>query len=103
VTGLVVKGYPHLVVASTSGETALLMARTLQETDSNVVDVIRNVGSVDPNQDECGQDLCRELASLGVRIYTSTNLTRGIESALMKKHQGIMYPTYVVAQILKAP
>jgi uncharacterized protein len=102
VAGIVAEGYAHVVVASTSGETALLMARTLQGTGSNVLAVTHNVGYAGPNQDECGPDLRRELASLGVRIYTGSILTRGIEAALMKKHQGV-YPAYVVAQSLRMP
>ncbi len=100
VAGLVAEGYAHVVVATTSGETALLTAKKLQGTDSSVVAVTHNVGYSGPNQDECGPDMRRELASLGVRIYTGTILTRGIEGALMKKHQGV-YPAYVVAQSLR--
>jgi hypothetical protein len=33
-------------------------------------------------------------------VYTGTILTRGIEAALMKKHQGV-YPAYIVAQSLR--
>ena len=53
-----------------------------------------------PNQDECGLSARKELAALGVSIFTGTILTRGIEAALMKKHQGV-YPAYVVAQSLR--
>jgi uncharacterized protein len=100
VVGLVAEGYTHVVVATTAGETALLAARKLQGTGSHVVAVTHNVGYSGPNQDECGQEMRRELESLGVRIYTGTILTRGIEAALMKKHQGV-YPAYVVAQSLR--
>jgi uncharacterized protein len=98
--GLVAEGYTHVVIATTGGETALLTAKKLQGTGSNVVAVTHNVGYAGPNQDECGPDMRRELESLGVRIYTGTILTRGIEAALMKKHQGV-YPAYVVAQSLR--
>ena len=100
VAGLVAEGYGHVVVATTGGETALLTAQKLQGTGTNVVAVTHNVGYSGPNEDECGPDMRGKLESLGVRIYTGTILTRGIEAALMKKHQGI-YPAYVVAQSLR--
>jgi hypothetical protein len=100
VAELVAEGHTHVVVASTSGETALLAAQKLQGTGSRVVAVTHNVGYGGPNQDECGPDVREKLAALGVRMYTGTILTRGIEAALMKKHQGI-YPAYVVAQSLR--
>jgi uncharacterized protein len=100
VKGLAAEGYAHVVVATTGGETALLAARKLQGTGLNVVAVTHNVGYAGPNEDECSPAIRRELESLGVRIYTGTILTRGIEAALMKKHQGV-YPAYVVAQSLR--
>lgn len=100
VADLVAEGYQHVVVATTSGETAVLLAEKLQGTGAKVVAVTHNAGYAGPNQDECGPDVRSKLASLGVPIFTGTILTRGIEAALMKKHQGI-YPAYIVAQSLR--
>jgi uncharacterized protein len=100
VTELVAEGYAHVVVATTAGETALLVAHKLQGTGSHVVAVTHNVGYAGPNQDECSPETRGKLQSLGVKVYTGTILTRGIEGALMKKHQGV-YPAYVVAQSLR--
>lgn len=100
VAGLVADGFGHVVVATTTGDTALLAAQKLQGTGANVVAVTHNAGYAGPNQDECGPDARAKLAAMGVRIYTGTILTRGIEGALMKKHQGV-YPAYVVAQSLR--
>lgn len=100
VSNLVKEGFSHLVVATTGGETALLFARSLQGKNVNIAAVTHNVGYAGPNQDECSADRRGELEALGVRIFTGTILTRGIEAALMKKHQGV-YPAYVVAQSLR--
>jgi uncharacterized protein len=100
VSDLVDEGLSHVVVATTGGETGLLLARKLQGKNVNLVAVTHNVGYAGPNKDECDRDARLELESLGVRIFTGTILTRGIEAALMKKHQGV-YPAYVVAQSLR--
>jgi uncharacterized protein len=100
VAGLAGEGYTHVVVATTGGETALAVARKLEGKGAAVVAVTHNVGYSGPNEDECPGNARQELASLGVRVFTGTILTRGIEAALMKKHQGI-YPGYIVAQSLR--
>lgn len=100
VAGLVEEGYHHVVVATTGGDTALALARRLQGKSVHLVAVTHNVGYAGPNEDECPPSAREELASLGVKVYTGTILTRGIEAALMKKHQGV-YPSYIVAQTLR--
>jgi hypothetical protein len=86
--------------STTGGETALLAERRLQATggERRGRDP-HNVGYARPNEDECGSDMRRELASLGVRIHTGSILTRGIEAGPMNKHQCV-HPAYVVAQSL---
>ncbi|MBI5251093.1 MAG: hypothetical protein HY912_16515 [Desulfomonile tiedjei] len=100
VKNLVGEGFSHVVVATTSGRTALAFAKELQGKKVNLVAVTHNVGYGGPDQDECEPAARIELESLGVRIFTGTILTRGIEAALMKKHQGV-YPAYIVAQSLR--
>lgn len=100
VSRLVAEGFSHVVVATTSGETALRVAKRLRGTALNMVAVTQNVGYSGPNQAECSASTRRELESLGMKIFTGTILTRGIEGALMQKHQGV-YPAYIVAQTLR--
>jgi uncharacterized protein len=100
VSRLAKEGFSHVVVATTSGETALGLANRLRGTSLNIVAVTQNVGYSGPNKAECSASTRGELESLGVKIFTGTILTRGIEGALMKKHQGV-YPAYIVAQALR--
>ena len=100
VSQLVAEGFSHVVIATTSGETALRLAKQLRGKSINLVAVTHNVGYTGPNQDECPASARQELESLGVKIFTGTMLTRGIEAALMKNHQGV-YPAYIVAQSLR--
>jgi len=100
VKGLVAEGFAHVVVATTSGETAIVVAQALQGTPVRLVAVTHNVGFGEPNTDNCPPEAREQLEALGVRVFTGTILTRSIEAAFMKKHQGI-YPTYIVAETLR--
>jgi uncharacterized protein len=100
VRNLVREGYTHVVVATTSGETGVRFAEALQNTQARVVAVTHNIGFSGPNQDDCSPEARRRMEELGVRIFTGTILTRTIESAFMKKHQGV-YPSYIVAETLR--
>jgi hypothetical protein len=100
VSGLVNEGYANVVVATTGGDTAIQFGKALQGKPVNLVAVTHNVGFGKPNQDDCTPEARKELESLGVKVFTGTILTRSIETAFMKKHQGI-YPTYIVAETLR--
>ena len=100
VSGLLNEGLSHLVVATTAGETGLLFAKKFEGKALNMVAVTHNVGYAGPNQDECSAEARQELTRLGVKIFTGTILSRGIEASFMKKHQGV-YLGYVVAQSLR--
>jgi hypothetical protein len=97
---LVDEGFAHVVVATTGGDTGIACGKLLQGTGANVVAVTHNVGFNKPNVDECPPEARRQMESLGVKIFTGTILTRSIERAFMKKHQGI-YPAYIVAETLR--
>ena len=100
VSDLVNEGFRHVVVATTGGATAILFGKRLQTTGVNLVAVTHNVGFGKPNEDDCSPGARKELEALGVRVFTGTILTRSIETAFMKKHQGV-YPTYIVAETLR--
>ena len=100
VDGLVNEGFAHVVVATTGGDTGMLFGRKLHGKDVNVVAVTHNMGFASPNVDDCPPEARKAMEALGVKIFTGTILTRSIESAFMKKHQGV-YPTYIVAETLR--
>jgi uncharacterized protein len=100
VSGLVDEGFSNLVVATTAGETALLFAKALKDKAVNMVAVTHNVGYAGQNVDECPAEARQELTRRGVKIFTGTILSRGIEASFMQKHQGV-YLGYVVAQTLR--
>ncbi len=94
------EGYEDAVVASTSGNTGVMAARTLQAEDANLVVVAHSVGFLAPNQDQFSDDAHQEITRLGGRIYKGTILTHSIETALAKEFSGD-YPTTLVANTLR--
>jgi hypothetical protein len=97
---LVDEGFEHVVVATTGGDTAIACGKALQGTRINLVAVTHNVGFGKPNTDDCSPEARLEMESLGIKVFTGTILTRSIEHAFMKKHQGV-YPAYIVAETLR--
>jgi hypothetical protein len=100
VQSLVDEGFGHVVVATTEGGTGLAFAKGLQGKKVNLVAVTHNVGFDQPNENQCPKEARNQMESLGVKVFTGTILTRSIETALMRKHQGV-YPVYIVAETLR--
>jgi hypothetical protein len=100
VQSLVDEGFSHVVVATTEGVTGLSFAKGLQGKEAKLVAVTHNVGFDRPNEDQCPQEVRKQMEALGATVFTGTILTRSIETALMRKHQGV-YPTYIVAETLR--
>ena len=94
------EGYKDVIVASTSGKTGAMAARTLQDMDVNLVIVAHSVGFLGPNQDQFSEDSYQEIIRLGAHIYKGTILTHSIETALAKEFSG-SYPTILVANTLR--
>ncbi len=90
----------HVIVASTTGETALLFAEALKEADVNLVVVTHSYGFKEPNTIEMPDDVRKQIESIGAKVYTGTMITHSLETALAKQFSGV-YPTLLVAQSLR--
>jgi len=90
----------HIVVASTTGKTALTFHHALKETSGVLVIVTHSVGFKESGKDEFDQDVRRLLSQDGIPIYTGTILTHSLEKSLMDDFQGI-YPGYIIANTLR--
>lgn len=100
VDNLVNEGYKDVVIASTSGETGLLVARRLKGKGVNLVIVGHNIGFREPNQNEFSHDAHKEIIELGGHIYRGTILTHSLETGLAAKFSGT-YPTILIANTLR--
>jgi uncharacterized protein len=93
-------GLTYVVIASTTGKTALSFYRCLKETSAKLVIVTHSIGFKEPGKDEFDQDTRKHLVQEGVPLYTGTILTHSIEKSLMDDFHGI-YPGYIIANTLR--
>jgi len=94
------EGFKHVVVASTTGASAVCMQQALSGKKVNLVAVTHSYGFKEPNSLELPEQTRKELEDKGVKICTTTILTHSIETAFAEKGQGV-YPTQVVAHSLR--
>ena len=92
--------FEHVVLASTTGDSAQRMVHALEGFDVNVVAVTHSAGFKEINIQEFDPKLRTSLESQGVRILTATILTHSLETALSAKFQGV-FPTQVIAHALR--
>ncbi|MDA8092134.1 MAG: hypothetical protein M0Z61_18160 [Nitrospiraceae bacterium] len=93
-------GYRHLVLATTTGDTALAMGAALNAPDMNVVAVTHSAGFKEPNTMDLAHDIREQIISTGIKIFTGPMLTHSLETSLNHKFNGI-YPTMIIGQSLK--
>ncbi|MBM4273451.1 MAG: hypothetical protein FJ134_03190 [Deltaproteobacteria bacterium] len=95
------EGYRHLVVASTTGESAVLAARRLAAVPGlNLVVVGHSVGFRGPNIDEFLGEHYQEITRLGGKILKATILTHSLDTAIAEQFKGSA-PTLLIANTLR--
>jgi uncharacterized protein len=93
-------GMKHVVVASTSGKTAMAFHKGLKGFGANLVIVTHSVGFKEPGHDEFDSETRRQLTKARVPIHTGTILTHSLEKSIMDSFRGI-YPGYLIANTLR--
>ncbi len=94
------EGFGHVVLATTTGETAEKMAEALAGAGVNIVAVTHSAGFKGPNTFEMPEGTRQKLISSGVKIFTGPMLTHSLEAAFSSKFSGI-YPAMIIAQSLR--
>jgi hypothetical protein len=92
--------YRDIVIASTSGDTGLMVAGRLKGKDVNLVVVGHSTGFTKPNRNEFSQEAHKKILELGGHIYQGTILTHSLEVGLATKFSGT-YPTIIMANTLR--
>ena len=87
----------HIIVASVSGKTALLLAG---DQEYNVVCVTHVNGFVEPGANQLEASVRQELQKKGVAVLTTTHVLSGVERGI-SKHKGGMYPAEIMAATLR--
>ncbi len=93
-------GRKHVVVASTSGKTAMAFHKGLAGTGANLVVVTHSIGFKEPGHDEFDPEIRNQLRRSRVPVHTGTILTHSLEKSLMDSFRGI-YPGYLIANTLR--
>lgn len=88
----------HLVVASSTGRTALQVAGAAG--DLNICCVTYHTGFDGPGQNRMPPEVRTQLAEKGVQLLTTTHLLAGVDRAIRNKFGGV-YPAEIMAQALR--
>jgi hypothetical protein len=91
-------GINELVVASTSGETALEAYEVFK--DFQITVVTYHCGFRKPFQSVMTQQMRNRLEQKGMRVVTATHALSGVERSFAKKYQGV-YPVLLIADTLR--
>jgi hypothetical protein len=94
------RGFKHLVVASTRGETGLCFANALKDAGAEIVVVTHSAGFKEPGTHEMSSETRQKIEQAGAKVYTGTMITHNIETAFASKFSGL-YPSLIVAQSLR--
>lgn len=89
-------GIRHIVVASNTGETALL----LTDADAHVTVVTHVQGFVKPGENELSADMRASLQAKGMDVLTTSHALSGVERGISRSHGG-MYPAELIAHTLR--
>lgn len=95
-------GIKKVVVASSSGKTALEFQKSISGTDIELIVVTHVVGFTQPGVWEFPKDLAERMESEGVRIIKGTHALSGLERAISRNAKlGGSSRTEVVAETLR--
>lgn len=89
-------GIKHLVVASSTGETAKLLLGS----GLNIICVTHQAGYSNPGEIEIPKETRQFLQKEGAKVLTTTHLLAGVDRALRFKFQGV-YPAEIIANTLR--
>ncbi|WP_094227188.1 pyruvate kinase alpha/beta domain-containing protein [Methanolobus psychrotolerans] len=81
-------GIKYVVVASTSGETALVAADAFKDLDVKIVAITHQYGLKEPGKWEVDEGKLEKLNELGVIMTTQSHMFSGVERAIQKRISG---------------
>ena len=81
-------GITHVVLASTSGETALVAAEAFKDQDVKLIAITHQYGLKESGKWEVDEDKLEKLNELGVVMSTQSHMFSGVERAISKRIGG---------------
>lgn len=94
------RGYEHLVVASTTGESGLLFSEVLKDSGVNLVVITHSHGFKESNSHEMPIETRKKILENGASVHTGSMLTHSIDTAFSSRFQGASL-TQIVANSLR--
>ena len=91
---------PHLVVASTSGATALKVREALKNMPISIVCVGEHYGFWGGDEQRFSDEMRKELESKGVKVFIGSHALSGVGRAITKKFKGISH-TEIIAHTMR--
>lgn len=93
-------GIQHVVVASTSGATALKVWEALKDIDVSIVCVGEHYGFWGGDEQRFSDEMRKELASKGVKVFIGSHALSGVGRSITNKFKGISH-TEIIAYTLR--
>ena len=91
------RGIKHIVVASTSGKTAMLLAACR---DLRIVCVTHVYGFSENGKNEMEENVRIDLQQQGVHVLSTTHVLSGVERGISTQSSG-MYPAEIISNALR--
>ena len=93
-------GIKHIVLATTGGDTAKMMADSIDHEGITITAVTHAFGQAEPNTNPMSSELRRHLIEKGFNVCTAAHTLSGAERALSKTFSGV-YPVEIIAHTLR--
>lgn len=90
----------HILIASSSGESALKLRNAIDNEDITIINVSHNVGFSGDNESDISPEMVEKLESLGVKTYQGLHAFSGAARGVTNKYGGFS-PLDVVADTLR--
>lgn len=90
----------YILIASTTGESALKLAGAIDNDDITIINVSHNVGFSGDNESDISEDMVKKLEAEGIKTYQGLHAFSGAARGVTNKYGGFS-PLDVVADTLR--
>ncbi|MEE0902586.1 MAG: pyruvate kinase alpha/beta domain-containing protein [Methanobrevibacter sp.] len=90
----------YILIASTTGESALKLANAIDNDEITIINVSHNVGFSGDNESDISEDMVKKLEAEGIKTYQGLHAFSGAARGVTNKYGGFS-PLDVVADTLR--
>lgn len=96
----VAKDIKYILIASTTGESALKLHESIDNDDITIINVSHNVGFSGDNESDISEEMIEKLENVGIKTYQGLHAFSGAARGVTNKYGGFS-PLDVVADTLR--